>query len=72
MVVKTYEDFRAWKETPEGQAAPNHPLSETMKNFDEVETEAVRIFGQALIEQKGERAAWEAAESFLRERGRIG
>lgn len=70
-MFKTYEEFAAWKETPEGQDAANRPLSETMKHFDQVETEAVRIFGQALIEQKGERAAWEAAEAFLRERERI-
>ena len=71
-MFKTYEDFAKWKETPEGQDAVNHPLSETMKHFDQVETEAVKIFGLALIEQKGERAAWEAAETLLRERGRIG
>lgn len=71
-MFKTYEEFVAWKETPEGKDAVNHPLSEIMKDFDQTEVEAVRIFGQALIDQKGERAAWETAEAFLRERERIG
>lgn len=68
-MLKTYEDFTRWKETPQGQDAATRPLPEIMKDLNETEVEAVRIFGEALISRKGERAAWEEAESFLLERG---